>query len=558
MNKLERVLKHQLNKEENVPYPDFDGMWKRMEDSGHTETAGSDTVRPAILRRSRSWSRVAGIAALSALLAAAPVYAAIHYNWDTLLRGREGIQSALDQNLGQQLGQSITKDGVTLTLHTAIVDDNRTVILYNLDVDKRADNEYWSVKGMSLKGEADNNDKENNSNTFVRWDEKNKRYNGYFESDWAPQQENSKAILLIDSLFSYQAKQLEIPKINLNTAAPQIISLGQDGLRNVEVQVFEQGEKLMLTSAISYDSPEAKQWDDPQIVPYKDGKPVRILPGSTYGKPGEKGEYTAIQYFNRSDLVEGQVVFKLDYAKREKSITEPIRFDLELSKKQMESGTTIKMLNEPLERGDNTNTIERLVVTPTQIRVSIRTKDKAFQRIPYYQYELEIGGKTLEGELYLSSKDDPLLITLHFERPADLVIGEETPIVFVGKYKVTIHEEDKTPLELTNISASKQTLIRDTGGFPVKWTYYMQGSDLLVETESEDARFGGVNQTHIGIGKDRILGKPVTTNFNGDGNNKAIDVYKNFKGTKASIYMFYYTTDDPDKETRVTLQPYSQ
>ncbi|MNC60282.1 hypothetical protein D3C75_1101510 [compost metagenome] len=83
----------------------------------------------------------------------------------------------------------------------------------------------------------------------------------------------------------------------------------------------------------------------------------------------------------------------------------------------------------------------------------------------------------------------------------------------------------------------------------------MEGNDLYVETESEDARFGGVNQTHINLGKDRIIGRPVTINFTGDGNNRAIDVYKDFQGTEATIYMFYYTTDEPERETRVQLQP---
>lgn len=94
-----------------------------------------------------------------------------------------------------------------------------------------------------------------------------------------------------------------------------------------------------------------------------------------------------------------------------------------------------------------------------------------------------------------------------------------------------------------------------TGGYPVKWTYYKLGKDLYVETESEDSRFGGVNQTYTGTGKERILGKPLTVNFSGDGNNKAVDVYRDFKDNEASIYMFYYTTDEPDKETRVQLQP---
>lgn len=194
-----------------------------------------------------------------------------------------------------------------------------------------------------------------------------------------------------------------------------------------------------------------------------------------------------------------------------------------------------------------------MVITPTQIRVSIRTKAK-FAELPYVNYTLEVGGQKLEGGLWYSTTEDKDLRTLRFERPVDLEITKTTPMTLVGNYKVTRHEDDKKPLELTNISSEKQTLIRQTGGYPVQWTYYMRGADLYVETKSDDPNFGGVNQTHIGTGKDRILGKIVTVNFRGNGNNHSIDVYKDFKGTEASIYMFFYSTNEPDKETRVQLQ----
>ncbi|WP_025335936.1 hypothetical protein [Paenibacillus sabinae] len=166
---------------------------------------------------------------------------------------------------------------------------------------------------------------------------------------------------------------------------------------------------------------------------------------------------------------------------------------------------------------------------------------------------MEVGGKTLEGPRYYSI-EDPYQISLRIERPLDLKVTKETPIVFVGKHKVTIHEDKQTSFQLKGISGKKRTLETTIGGYPVTWTYYKQGADLYVETGSEDARFGGINQTYIMQGKERLLGKPLTVNFAGDGNNKAIDVYKNFKGTEAEIHMFYYTTDDPEKETRVVLQ----
>ncbi|WP_019909208.1 DUF4179 domain-containing protein [Paenibacillus sp. HW567] len=555
MKRVEDTLKRQLSDNREAPYPDFEDMWSRMEKAGHTAPAMIADREPDAPRRHRNWRKITIAASLSALLIAVPVYAAINYNWDKMLSGQEGVQDALEQNLGQTLGQSVTRDGVKLTLHTAVVDAERTIILYTLDVDKRKDNEYWGVKGMTLTDAAGNGNQDNNDYTYIRWDEDSGQYSGYFESDWTPRQESSKAKLSIDALRLYQPKQLEMSKkINLNTNAQQSIPLGQDGLRDVKVQVFDQGEKLMLTSAISFDSAEAKQWADPQIVPYKNGKPVEILPGSSYGKPGENGEYTANQYFNRADLADEQVVYKLDYAKTEKTVNEPISFDLELSKKQMESGTTRIALDMPLEQADKDFVIEDMIVTPAQIVVNLRSK-KTDYNVPYKKFYLSVNGKTLEGGRRLSPKGDYGLIPIRFERPAGLTITQDTPLIFTGKFKITPHEEDKAPLLLTGISEKKQSVMRETGGYPVKWTYYKQGADLYVETESEDARFGGVNQTYIMDGKERLLGSPVGVNFVGSDTNKSIDVYKDFKGTEASIYMFHYWIHDRDATVSVQLMP---
>ncbi|QSF43936.1 DUF4179 domain-containing protein [Paenibacillus tianjinensis] len=553
MKKLENMLERQLNKEHAVNYPDFDSMWDRVEQAAHAASLRVGTTEAASPRRSRNWRRITVAASLSALLAAAPVYAAIQYDWGNLLRDREGVQAALDQNLGQQLGQSISRDGVTLTLRTAIVDENRTVILYSLDVGKRADQEFWNVKGLSLKDEKGNSSEGQYS--YQQWDEKNQRYNGYFESDWTSKSEEAKVTLTAAAVQSFTQTEQEL-SLDSGSSALQTFQIGQEGMQSLEVQPFTQSDgKLLLSSAVIFAEPEAKEWTYPMIVAYKGGTQVNSLSGGTFGAPGDNGEYTMKQYFKTAEVPKGQTAYKLQYTKLKHSIAGPWSFDLQLSKKQMESGTIKTALNLPLEPGDTMNTIESMVVTPTQIRVSVRVKNNKFPRIPYVKVKLEAGGKTIEGMQYRSKEDDPKLMTFSFERPSDLVIDKQTPLTFIGSYKVTVHEDDKSPLQLTNISAHKQTLIRTTGGYPVKWTYYMQGSDLFVETQSDDDRFGGVNQTHINLGKDRILGRPVTSNFDGDGNNKAIDVYKNFKGTEASIYMFYYTTDEPEKETRVQLQP---
>lgn len=446
----------------------------------------------------------------------------------------------------------ITKDGVTLTLHTALSDENRTVILYSLDVGGDKGNGIWDVNGMSLKDAKGNgNDMES---SYQQWDEKTKRYNGYFETDWSPAQETVKVSLSATGIQSYSQQEVDL-KLDTDSPERQSFPVNRDGLESFGVQPFKEGnERLMLSTDTIFSDPEARRLASPQIMAYRDGQLVKKSQGSVMGKPGDNGEYTSLEYYKPADVPKDETTYKLSYTKLERNIDGPWTFDFELSKKQMAGATMKTALNLPLEAGDSLNMIEQMVVTPTQIRVAVRSNTEPFPDLPYVNYTLEVNGQKLDGGLWYTGSEDRKLMTLRFERPANLEITKDTPMTLVGKYKVTVHEDDKAPLELKNISGEKQTLIRQTGGYPVQWTYYMQGADLYVETKSDDPNFGGVNQTYIGKGKDRLISSIVTTKFRGDGNNHSINKYKDFKGKEASIYMFYYTTNAPDKETRVQLQ----
>ena len=90
------------------------------------------------------------VAGLAVALMATPVYAALNYDWSTILSYRAGIQSALDQGLGQTIEKSVTKDGFTLTVHTAFIDDNRTFLLYSLKPDASWDGMNVSFDQIGL------------------------------------------------------------------------------------------------------------------------------------------------------------------------------------------------------------------------------------------------------------------------------------------------------------------------------------------------------------------------------------------------------------------------
>ncbi|MEK3716840.1 DUF4179 domain-containing protein [Paenibacillus sp. FSL R7-0333] len=552
MDRTEVQLKRRLNEDQEMIYPDFEQMWGRIEQAGYVSSKGSSHTGAGSRVRHRNWRKVTVAASFSVVLMAVPVYAAVQYDWGSLLNHRSGVEAALSQNLGQPLGQTITKDGVTLTLHTALTDENRTVILYSLDVGGDKGNGYWNVNGMSLKDAKGNgNDMESN---YQQWDEKTKRYNGYFETDWSPDQDTVKVSLTAKGIQSYSQQEVDL-KLDTDSPERQSFPVNQDGLESFGVQPFKEGnERLMLSTDTIFSDPEARKLASPQIIAYRGGQQVKNSQAGVMGKPGDNGEYTSLEYYKPADVPKDETTYKLSYTKLERNIDGPWTFDFELSKKQMAGATMKTALDLPLEAGDSLNTIEQMVVTPTQIRVAVRSNTEPFPDLPYINYTLEVNGQKLDGGLWYTGSKDRKLITLRFERPANLEITKDTPMTLVGKYKVTVHDDDKAPLELKNISSEKQTLIRQTGGYPVQWTYYMQGADLYVETKSDDPNFGGVNQTYIGKGKDRLISSILTTNFRGEGKNHSINKYKDFKGTDASIYMFYYTTNEPDKETRVQLQ----
>ncbi|WP_339319363.1 DUF4179 domain-containing protein [Paenibacillus sp. FSL R10-2734] len=328
MRKLENMLEHRLNKDQSVPYPDFDSMWERIE---HDTTASVHArMSSGSQNRGRNWSKIAAVASVSVLLAAAPVYAAVHYNWDSMLREKGGVQAALAQNLGQKLDQSVTKDGVTLKLHTAIVDENRTIILFTLDVGQRQDSETWRVNEMTLKGTEGKSS--SGSYNYLNWDEKNQIYNGYFESEWTPKQGTVNVQLVTDTIQAYSVQSLDLP-LDIHSTETQSFPIGQEGMRSIEVKPFTQGqEKMLISSAIIFDQPEAKEWAYPNIVGYKNGTLINSLNGSTFGQPGAKGEYTTQQYFKAEDVSSGKLTYKLQYMKKEQDVEGPLAFDLQLSK----------------------------------------------------------------------------------------------------------------------------------------------------------------------------------------------------------------------------------
>ncbi|MEK4060189.1 MULTISPECIES: DUF4179 domain-containing protein [unclassified Paenibacillus] len=553
MKSVEDALKLRLNNDHGMEYPDFASMWERMEQAGHTGDSDSKRARGrSVQRQGRNLRKSVVALSLAALLAAAPVYAAIQVDWNGLLHGKSGIQAALSEHLGQELEQSVTRDGVTLTLHTAVVDENRTVILYSLNPGEHNRAEFMKFKGISLRDEQGNL-----SEGILRdmvWDAGSGRYTGYVESNWTPEGDTAKVEFIARDLQSFTRQEQEL-EVDNTTGETQSFNIAQDDLQALHVQMFpREDNRLLVYSEITFEQEEAAAWAKPQVVAYRDGAVVKELTGSLQVRRGDNGEYISQQFYRHSDVSDESTAYRLQYMKEEERLDGKWSFDLNLSKKQMNTGTAKYALNKPLETGSDDITLEQMVVTPTQIRISYRTRE-AYAHLPYEKLTLEVQGMSLQGELWSTAERDPNKGAIRFERPSGLVMNGKTPVTLTGKYKITNHKGERTPIRLTAISGKRQSVTSQVGGYPVVWIYYTLDGDLYVETGSQTPGFGGIVSFETTRNNSYFAGETLIANYSGDDDNTAIKRYEGVEQTKASMYVSRYITVEPDQMIQVQLLP---
>lgn len=537
MKALEEDLNRHLKEDKHFPYPDFEAMWRRIqqaEDQGHQNS---------LLSR---WKKTAAVSCIALLCIATPVFA---WNWDLgdLLKHRSGIQTALSKGLGQTINQSVTHAGVTFTLHTAFVDENRTFFVYSINIGDRSGDRwrFETIKIMDEKG----NMIEGYYNHL--WDEKNNVLNGYFETDWIPKRSSEQVRF---SALGFQSLETVTQPIALEiqNASVQTFAVEQNGIDTVKVQpLIQENNEVMLSSAVAFSDSEAFRYASPELIVKSNNQLVKGLNHASYGEPGINNEYKMKQLYSMEDLKVDSIQYLLQYNRMEEDLNKEWAFNIELNKKSMNNSTYKKKLNITVDHANAPFQINELIISPTQIRL-LTSHDEEYMRYPFIDYFLEVDGAKWQGGEYFDASL-PQENTLRFERPAGLEIAKDSSIFLIGKYEVVWHEGSEEPIILKGISEQKQTITTNVGGYPVKWTYYRKDGAVYVESGSDNPAFGGINQTYRMTGDGKMPSEQLTDNFTGDGNNKAIEKFRDYSGDELNLYIYEYTTDDPSKEMKIPL-----
>ncbi|MFJ7980980.1 DUF4179 domain-containing protein [Lysinibacillus xylanilyticus] len=545
MERIENKVKNQMKESNNVDYPDFDQMWSSIQQD-ELKVAGGE---PVVLRP-RKRKRFALVVGLSVALMATPVYAALNYDWSSMLSHREGIQSALEQGLGQTIEQSVTKDGVTLTVHTAFVDENRTFLLYSLKPGTSQDVKDLDFEVIGLKDSKGNFIE---GNYGGKWNEELGEFQGYFETDWVAEGQKTDVKFIMENIQLISNKKQSI-SYNPNDSTTQVFPIQKDGMGSVTLQSFGQAEgRTLLKSNVTLTDPEMqKRWIYFEAINDADNS-VKKAEGPPSFRDGGANE---AQIFKSDTLREEGTKFQLSYDHILETKESTWSINMNLSKKQLENGSFKQVLDIPMDNVPGGTKIHEMKVTPTQVRLKFTQEE--FNRIPFGDYQLDVGGILLDG--YFMTGTDPKEQELRFEmKGLDAASLANKPVTLVAKHRIDSFygDENDNPIHLTDISEKQQTTTSSIAGYPISWTYYLKDNNLYVESLSSDPTFGGVERTYYLDGKEQNLGDPEPTlmgAFGDAGSNKSMDVYENFDKKELDIYIYSYSTNKPNEELRIPLK----
>ena len=528
----------------HLSYPDFDQMWGNIQQ----DQLKTPSIEPATLRP-RKRKRFALIAGLAIALMVTPVYAALTYDWSTLLTHRAGIQSAFEQGLGQAIEQSITKEDITLTAQTAFMDDNRTFILYSIKPGVSWNGKDISFDQIGLKDQNGNLIEGRYSN---QWNDELGVFQGYFETDWVVKGQTANVQFVIENI-QFIGDRKQTIQYNPKDANTQIFTVQKDGIESIRIQAFEPTEdKTLLISSIMFSDTKMGKKSFAHIEAVNDLHNILEDEVSLYGGPGEHGEYVNKQTFKTNELRAEGTQFQLVYNYPLATAQNTWNVNLALSKKQVENGSFKDVLNIAVADVPNETEISEMIVTPTQVRLVLNHK-KNYPRLPYMDYQLDVGGILLNGNMW--DTRDPKKTELRFElEGVDITSLATQPMTFIANHRVDEFYGDDKPIRLSNISTTAQSLTTSIKGYPISWKYYMKDNNLYVESVSSDFNFGGVNQTFYLEGKERNYGRPTIFGILGDENNQHMDVYKNFDKKDIDIYISNYTVHNHEAELRIPLK----
>ncbi|GIP40543.1 hypothetical protein J31TS4_38230 [Paenibacillus sp. J31TS4] len=548
-------LNWKLEQLEHAPLdgePDYEAMWSRIEER---RAKAQETQKAPVRRFARHRKKALVLAASVSLLAAIPVLAAVNGGWETLWNGRSSVH-AIEQGFGERLNQTVTSGQIPITLNGVATDDRQMNLLLTVDAGTLPAYDAIEFEKRVL------TDAKNKAET-VQMQLRNDPAQGRMFGLASVQNKLGKAKqsfrLDLENLVFYQYRGTPVDLSPLKALGKRTALAGGPAASIEVTSAVREGNVYSVRYKLHVKDDDA--WKaNPHLTLVSGGQTIR----ETYAAvlPSEDPNVILRQSnFELSDAELQQARFELSALVETGRKEGAWHFAFDADGKKAAQAMYVGKLDPAAVANDSIMAFTNLVVTPLEIRLMYDEVRNSFPKegtalVDYTSVKLLVDGRELDsGSGFWMTEDGGRYRRFELPEWYEQKDWGQLPMkaILSGK-KVQERAPEDHLLTLARPSADKQTVTTELHGFPVTFTYYKEGSDLLVESSSSDPSFGGITQSYLNIGGERMYAELNPTPPGGNGTNRKTERYINVPSGDLKLNPFLFVWFDPDAKVELNLR----
>ncbi|HEY2493497.1 MAG TPA: DUF4179 domain-containing protein [Paenibacillus sp.] len=528
--------------------PDYDAMWIAIEQEASKRKSALQQTNST--RRRRKFVPAA-IVFSCFMVIAVPVFAGVALNWDSLTGGRS-VTNALNNGIGQRYDLSESNKGVTMSLNGVVTDGETMKMIVSLD--SGADPTLYDAIGFERTTITDESGTKEKANGYLNYDKTSGKLLGIYETKDELQHNKKNYTLDAEDLVFY--KDMDVP-LKSDHKAGDVISTGSKQYPSIDIQSVAQAKnQVVVRYKVSASLSDGGRGNPHLIMKKNSSEYIQAVPTVL---PNDGSDLLIEQVFNLTQKEWEAAELHFKYMEETKRVAGTWKFDFKADgNKASEAIFSRKLLSSAEFQQTTGITLGQLVITPLEIVVQIQ-EDKSNERFKegvvwYNTVRLAIGDKEIKGGYNIKGADPKKYQHVYgFESPEWYKDWSTVPMKLVLKDAVvTKHDPSKNWITLSQPVEKKQSAELKVDGYHIYFNYYMDGKDLIVESESDSPGFKGVNQTMMRFDGEVVYPVGISKGIVSTGVN--VDRYENVAmDGKMELNPGFYSYYDSGRDVEVKL-----
>ncbi|OAB32669.1 RNA polymerase subunit sigma [Paenibacillus macquariensis subsp. defensor] len=528
--------------------PNYDKMWTAIEQEA--------SRRKLVMQQKKSTRRrrkfvPAAIVFSCFMVIAVPTFAGVAMNWDSLIGG-SNFTTALNNGFGQRYDLSVSNEGVTMKLNGVVTDGEKMKMIVSLDSNEEPTlYDGVAFEGTSITDESGTREKVIGN---LNYDIASGKLLGIYETKDELQHHKKKYTLEAENLIFL--KDMDVP-LKSRHQAGDVVLTGSKQYPNIQIQSVNQAKnQITVRYNVSASKSDQGKGNPHLVIKTTNNGSIQGVPTQL---PNEGSDLLIEQVFNLTEEEWHAAELHFNYIEETKRIAGKWNFDFKVDGKKASEAIYSRKLQSNAEFQQKTGiTLDKLVITPLEIEVNIQ-EDNTLEfpeggKVSYNSVRLVVGDKEIKGSYYLKGADPKNYQPMYlFQSPEWYKDWSQVPIkLILQDAVVTKYDPSKNWITIAKPVEKKQSAQLIVEEYNIRFTYYTDGKDLIVESESDSPGFKGVGQTIMRINDERVYPESVYKGMVSPSVN--VDRYKNIAmDDKLELNPGHYSYNDSGRDMEVNL-----